>query len=142
MKIFKTQEEINQALNSDGNLIINGPVTFECSFEIAGNINAWDITARDISAWDITARDITAGDITAGDITARDITAGNISAWNITAGEIWTAGDITAGDITAGDISYYAVCFSYQSFKCRSIKGRRNNSKHFCLDSEIKIIKE
>ena len=101
MKIFKTQEEINQALNSDGNLIINGPVTFECSFEIAGNINAWDITARDI-----------------------------------------TAGDITAGDITAGDISYYAVCFSYQSFKCRSIKGRRNNSKHFCLDSEIKIIKE
>ena len=106
MKIFKTQEEINQALNSDGNLIINGPVTFECSFEIAGNINAGDITARDISAWNI------------------------------------TAGDITAGDITAGDISYYAVCFSYQSFKCRSIKGRRNNSKHFCLDSEIKIIKE
>jgi len=127
MKIFKTQEEINQALNSDGNLIIKDSVTFECSFEIAGNINAGDITARDISAWNINA----------GDITAR-----NISAWNITAGEIWTAGDIAAGDITAGDISYYAVCFSYQSFKCRSIKGRRNNSKHFCLDSEIKIIKE
>ena len=101
MKIFKTQEEINQALNSDGNLIIKDSVTFECSFAIARNISA-----EDISAWNISA----------GDISAR-----NISAWNI---------------------DYYAVCVAYNSFKCRSIIGKRKNSKHFCLDSEIKIIKE
>ena len=49
------------------------------------------------------------------------------------------AGNINAGDIDARDIDYYAVCFARNSFKCKSIKGRRNNSKHFCLDSKIKI---
>ena len=131
MKIFKTQEEINQALNSDGNLIINDSVTFECSFAIAGNISA-----RDITAWNITAGNITAGNISALDISALDITAWNISAGNITA---W---NITAWNISALDIDYYAVCVAYNSFTCKSIIGKRKNSKHFCLDSEIEIIKE
>ena len=125
MKIFKTQEEINQALNSDGNLIINDSVTFECSFAIAGNITAWNI-----SAWNISAGNISARDISALDITAWNITAWNISAWNI-----------TALDISARDIDYYAVCVAYNSFTCKSIIGKRKNSKHFCLDSEIEIAK-
>lgn len=65
-----------------------------------------------------------------------NINAANINAWNITA---W---DINAEDITAGDISYYAVALAYQSFKCKSIKGRRKNSRHFCLDKEIEFVSE
>ena len=41
----------------------------------------------------------------------------------------------------AGNIKYYAVCFAYKGITCKSIRGKRENSKHFCLDDEI-IIKE
>lgn len=50
----------------------------------------------------------------------------NIKAW-----------DIKAMDINAWDIDYYAVCCSYKNIECNSIKGRRQNCKHFCLDGEI-----
>lgn len=52
------------------------------------------------------------------------------------------ARDINAGNIKAKDIVYYAVCFAYEKLVCKSIKGRRENSKHFCLDSEIEFVKE
>jgi hypothetical protein len=82
---------------------------------VKGYINAYDIDAGDINAWNIDAWDISAGDINAWDINARNINAKNIR--------------------------YYAVCFAYQNIKCKSIKGERENSKHFCLDGEI-IIKD
>jgi hypothetical protein len=59
-------------------------------------------------------------------INAYDINADNINAYNI-----------NAYNIDANDIIYYAVCFSYHNIKCKSIQGRRNNCKHFCLDGEI-----
>lgn len=62
-------------------------------------------------------------------ITARNIKALNIDAW-----------DIDAWDIDAGDIEFYAVCFAYESFKCKSVKGTRENAKYFCLDNEIEFI--
>jgi len=80
------------------------------------NINAGDINAWNINAWNITAVDINAGDI---------------NAWNI-----------TAGDINAGDINYHAVCSAYKNIQCTSIRGRRENAKHFCLDGEITIKKK
>ena len=66
----------------------------------------------------IKARDIKALDIKAGDIVAE-----NIVAWNI----------------VAENISYYAIAIADESFVCKSIKGRRENSIHKCLDKEIKI---
>ena len=71
--------------------------------------------------------------INARDINARDINARNINAWNI------NASDINALDINAWNISFYAVAFAYCKFICNSIKGRRVNSKYFCLDSQIEI---
>ena len=47
--------------------------------------------------------------------------------------------NINAWNINAGEISYQAVCFAYQNITCNNIKGRRDNSKHFCLDGEITI---
>jgi len=66
--------------------------------------------------------------ISAGDISARNISAENISAW-----------DISAWGISAWNISYFAVCYAYKNILCKSIKGRRKNCKHFCLDGKITI---
>ena len=81
--------------------------------------------------------------INAGDINAKDITAWNITAWNIDAGNITAldidAWDINALNINARDINYFAVCFAYKNINCKSIKGRRENCKHFVLDGEITI---
>ena len=59
-------------------------------------------------------------------ILAFDINAMNINAF-----------DINAGNIKANNISYFAVCFAYHNIECESIKGRRDNCKHFVLDGEI-----
>src|SRR3990167_9371567 len=67
---------------------------------------------------------------------AGNIKAGNINAWDIKAGNI-NAGNINAGDINAEVVSYYAVVFAYKNIKVKSIKGRRENSKHFVLDGKL-----
>ena len=95
----------------DGVLTVNEDVKFECSFSINASLKI----EGDIDAWDIDAWDIDAGDIDAWDI----------NAWNI----------------NALDISFWAVCFAYNSFKCKSIAGRRDNAKYFCLDKEVEISK-
>ena len=42
-------------------------------------------------------------------------------------------------NISAWDITYFAVCDVHSNILCKSIKGRRENSKHFCLDGKITI---
>ena len=121
MKTFKSEQEIESYYNKNTNIydfVENGnriDVKFEFALNCSRDIKAGDITAWNISAWNITAVDINAGDINARDIKARDI--------------------------KAGDISYYAVCFTYSKFICKSVVGRRASAKHFCLDSEIELIK-
>jgi hypothetical protein len=73
----------------------------------------------------IDALDIDALDIDANNIYAEDIYARNIETYNI----------------DADNISYYAVCFAFNDIICNSIKGRRENARHFCLDGKI-IIRE
>jgi len=108
-------------------LIKNGVLKVNDSLEIAFDgfkINA-DIKCQNICSKEY-RRNIVAGDIVAGDIVAGDIGAWNIIAWNIDA---W-------------NIDYHAACIAYSSFKCISIKGRRENSIHKCLDGEIELKKE
>ena len=70
----------------------------------------------------------------------------NIDAWNINARNINArnidAGNIDALDIDAEDIEYYAVCIAYQTFSCRSVRGKRENAIHACLDGEIEYREE
>jgi len=152
VKIYKTQRQVEKDIK-DGVLAIKGDVKFECSISInasivatAGIIDALDITAWNITAMGITALDIYALNIDAGNITAGNIDAWDIYAWGITAMDIDArnidAGDINAENIDAWDISYYAVCFAYNNIKCVSIKSKRRNARHFCLDGEITIKKE
>lgn len=136
MKVYETQQQVEEDIKNDV-LRIDGNVKFKCSIAIsvsilvAGDIDAWDITARDITAWSIKARNINAWNIVALNINADSITTGNI-----------TAMDIIAGDITAGDINYYAFCCVYRSIKCKSIKARREKAhKPICLDGKLTIKK-
>ena len=158
MKTYNTIEEVEKDI-VDNVLTIHGDVHFtmpllklNASIVVkawnieAGNIEAWNIEAGNIEAlnieagnieaWNIEALNIKAGNIEAWNIEALNIKAGNIEAWNI------KAGNIEALNIEAWDISFYAVCWSYSSLKCKSIAGRRDNSKYFCLDNEVEIIKE
>ena len=115
MITINNQEELNALLNDDGNLIVKDNLTINI------NIDAQNIKARNINARNINARDIDVWNIDAGDINAQNIKARNIDARNI----------------NVRDIDYYAVCFAYGNITCKSIKGSRENSKHFCLDGEI-----
>ena len=71
-------------------------------------------------------------------IKACNILADNINSYDINALNI-NAYDINALNINAQDIVYYAVCCAYNNIICESIKGRRNNNKHFVLDGKIII---
>jgi len=123
VKVYKTQEEVDND-TIDKVLKIDGDVKFDMpGVYVKGNISA---------------RNINAGHINAENISARNINARNINAWHIDAGDIY-AWNIDAWNINAEDIKYYAVCFAYQNIVCTSIQGRRDNTKHFCLDGEIKI---
>ena len=139
MITIKSKEEVEQYYNERTNtyeFMVGGDaidVEFLFDVDVKSNIKARDIDARDIKAWDIKAWDIKAEDIKALDIKAWDIKAWDIKAWDI------KAEDIKALDIKAWDISYYGVCFAYKNISCASIKSRRNNARHFCLDGEITI---
>ena len=108
-------------------------VVFDFDLNVEANIDAYDIEALDINAWNINACNINANNIKARNINAIDIDACNINAGNI------SACNIEAGNISANNISYHAVCFAYDSIKCKSIKGRRKNSKHFVLDGKLEV---
>ena len=47
--------------------------------------------------------------------------------------------NIHARNINAKDINYYAVCYAYENIKCKSIKGRKRNAKHFVLDGKMEV---
>ena len=93
-------------------------VKFNFDLNTKANIKALNIYACNIKALNINALNIYACDIDVNDIKAHDINALNINANNI---------------------SYYAVCFAYDNIKCKSIKGRKYNAKHFVLDGTLEI---
>ena len=158
IKVFNKLEEIEKYYDKklstyifyeDEDLI--DLVIFNFNLNIAANIIAKDIRALNIDAWNIDARhieanninsvgDIGALNINANDINANDIKANDINANNINTNDI-IARDIDAWNINARNIDYHAVCFAYNNIRCKSIKGRKENAKHFVLDGELEIEK-
>ena len=133
MKVFNNLEEMKPYYNEETNTYIfsenNRLIDIKIDFDL--NIEC-NINARNINALDIKARDIQALYIKALDIKARNIKALDIKACNINSGNI-KACDIEACNINALDIK------ARETFVCESIEGRRENSKYFCLDSEVVI---
>ena len=93
-------------------------VVFNFDLDVKSNIHARNIHAKNINVWDINAREVNACNINACNINVK-----NIYAWNI----------------NAKDINYYAVCCAYENIKCKSIKGRMCNAKHFVLDGKMEV---
>ena len=62
----------------------------------------------------------------------------NLYCWDLDCGNL-NCEDLNCRDLNCEDLSYYAIAVAYYKFKCKSVVGRRNNSKHFCLDSEVII---
>ena len=140
---------MNKDMVYEGGLIVKGDIFgkdgIRHNLTVYGNITSGDIFAKDIIAVDINSGNIDAEDMDVNNITARDIDAINIDARNINAGDINAknikAEDIDVMNINAENVIYYAVCFAYNNIKCKSIKGKKANSKHFVLDGKIEIIK-
>lgn len=122
IKIFNNLDELEHYYNEKTNTYNFNEfslVIFQFDLKVDS-----DISAIDIKAWDIKALDIDACDIN-----AYRINACNIKAY-----------DINAYDIKANNISYYAVCFARKNIKCNSIKGERENCKHFALDGKVEVL--
>lgn len=116
-------------------------VVFDFNLDVEANIKARNIDVYNIKTHNIDAYDINACNIDAYNITANDINASDVDAMDVNARNVF-AYDINVRNIKANDISYYAICYAYNNIVCNSIMGRRNNSKHFVLDGELKINKE
>ena len=124
-KVFNSLEEIQKYYNEETNSYIFKEygiyislVIFNFDLNVKSNIYAWNIYARNINALNINAKDVYVCRLDANDIKVHDINAASINANNI---------------------NYYAVCYAYENIKCKSIKGRKYNSKHFVLDGNIYI---
>ena len=130
-------EKSNTYIFAEDGAYINS-VVFKFNLDVEANINAWNIKALNIEA-----RNIDACNINADDIRAKNIEACNIDAWDINADDINSRDicveNIIAWNINAWHISYYAICVAYQNIKCKSIKGRRKNAKHFVLDGTLEV---
>ena len=134
-KVFNSLDEIQKYYDEKSNTYIfkeNGDyidlIVFNFDLDIDANIDAWCIDALNVSA----------ANIKAYDIDTRDLHALNIDAWDVYAWDI-EACNIAAENIKAKNISYFAVCFACDNIKCKSIKGRRENAKHFVLDWKLEI---
>ena len=119
IKEFNSLEEIQKYYDEDTNTYIfkeNGSyidlVVLNFDLDVEANIDAGCIDALNINAVNIKAWDIYTRDLNAYDIVAWSIYAWNIEAYNI---------------------------FVYDNIKCESIKGRRENAKHFVLDGKLEI---
>ena len=126
-KVFNSLDDIQKYYHEESNTYIFKEygiyinlVVFNFDLNVKSNIHAWNIYARNINALNIHAKDICVCYLDANDIKVHDINAQRINANNI---------------------SYYAVCYAYENIKCKSIKGRKHNAKHFVLDGSIETIK-
>ena len=124
-KVFNSLEEIQKYYNEETNSYIFKEygiyislVIFNFDLNVKSNIYAWNIYGRNINALNINAKDIYACRLDVNDIKVHDISALSINANNI---------------------NYYAVCYAYENIKCKSIKGRKHNAKHFVLDGHVYI---
>ena len=120
-KLIATADKTNTIV-LDEDLEITFNCEIPCNIKVFGDIDAYNIKVY-------------------GNIDAHNIIAGNIDARNIDAHNI-NAGNIKAYNIKSRNIEYYALCIAYESLKCESISGTRENSLHKCLDQEIEIVKE
>lgn len=137
MKEFNNIEEMKEFYNEETNTFkYDGNIELNFDLYCDWNIKAWDIKVKDMEV-----RDIKVCNIEAWNIKANNMEARNIKVWDIEANNI-EANNIEAWNIEAWNISYFKYCIADHTLECTHIEGRRNNSIHTCLDSDIKYKKK
>ena len=126
------------------NTIIDDDLTVEGNIRCEGgkwDLKCWDLDCEDLDCEDLKCRDLKCMDLKCMDLDCRDLDCKNLDCWNLKCDNL-NCGDLNCGELKARNVSYYGVAFAYSSMEVESIKGRRDNSKHFCLDSKIVIKKK
>ena len=147
MLIIKNLNELKKHLTKDKDLVVDEDVRIE--FQVPKR-ELRDVKCRNLflmkddERFDFNGRDFTGGDFNGWNFNGRNFTGRDFNGWNFN-GVDFNGGDFTGrnfngGNFTGKDISYYAVFIANQSVKCTSIKGRRDNSIHKCLDGKIEIV--
>jgi len=125
MKIYKTQQELEADIK-DGLLRVDDNVKIECNININASIICWNLDCMNLNCGNLNCWNLNCWNLDCRDLNCRNL----------------DCRDLNCMDLHCRNLSYYAVAFAYESFKCKSVVGRRNNSKHFCLDSEVIITGE
>ena len=154
MIIIKNKTELKEYLNKDKDLIVDEDVRIEYQVERGElrdvkcrnlylendneffDFNGRDFDGRDFDGWDFNGRDFDGWDFNGRDFNGlnfngKDFNGRNFKGWNF-----------IGNSFIGNDIDYYASFIAYEKISCTSIKGRRKNSIHKCLDSEIEIRKD
>ena len=72
------------------------------------------------------------------DLTCNNLTCYNIKCYNLTCYNI-KCFDLNCENLYCNNLNYFAFAIAYESFKCKSHKGRRKNGFVKCLDGEVEI---
>jgi len=106
-------------VSTSKDLYIHCNLDLDINIKCSNIFSEYNLIIGDLDAINVRVKDITAGKIRVTNLEAEDINARSIEAIN---------------SVQAKNIIYYSVCYAYNKLEYTSIKGTRNNSKHFVLN--------
>ncbi len=104
--------------------------TYVIADDVTININL-DLKCRDLKCNDLKCRNLKCWDLKCNDLECNDLECNNLKC-----------NDLECYNLECSNLSYYAFAIAYSSFRCKTVKARRENGFHKCLDSKIKYIKD
>ncbi len=124
--------------------IINDDLTVEGNIRCEGgnwNLKCFDLECNDLKCFDLECNDLKCFDLECNDLKCCNLECYNLECYNLKCLNL-NCENLNCWNLKAKNVSYYAIAFAYYSMEVESIKGRRDNSKHFCLDDEIALKKK
>ena len=103
-----------------------------------GNFNGNSFNGRNFDGWDFNGRNFKGWDFNGVDFHGRNFNGRDFNGWDFN-GVDFNGGNFTGRNFDGRHISYYGWFIAYGDIKCESIKGRRKNSFHKCLDGNLII---
>ncbi len=104
--------------------------TYVIEDDVTININL-DLKCRDLKCNDLECNDLECNNLKCRNLECNDLECNDLECW-----------DLVCHYLECSNLSYYAFAIAYSSFRCKTVKARRENGFHKCLDSEIEYIKD
>ena len=114
--IMEKDEIINEDLKVEGNILGKNGEIF--NLQVKGNLDCWNLNCCNLNCWDLKCYNLDCRNLNCCNLDCCDLDCYDLDCW---------------------DLNFFAVCFAYDNIKCKSIKGRRENSRYFVLDGKIII---